>query len=142
MRDISGALGFHSFANGQYIRPEIPGLIFGSLIVSLVRKEFAVKSGSAPLTRFVLGICLMIGAFIFIGCPTTMLLRIARGDLNAVVGLVGFGAGVVGGMFFLNKGFSLGRTYTAAKSDGFVLPVIGGLLLVALLFFPALLNFS
>ncbi|MCL2620311.1 MAG: YedE family putative selenium transporter [Defluviitaleaceae bacterium] len=124
------------------MRPEIPGLILGVLVISLIRKEFVVKGGSAPLTRFVLGICLMIGAFIFIGCPTTMLLRLARGDLNALVGLFGFAGGVVAGMFALNKGFSLGRAYTTKKSDGFVFPAIGILLLVALVFFPAILNFS
>lgn len=120
----------------------MPGLIIGVMIVSLARKEFAVKGGSAPLTRFVLGICLMVGAFIFIGCPTTMLLRLARGDFNALVGLFGFAAGVFGGMFFLNRGFSLKRTYSISKSDGFVLPAISVMLLIVLLFFPAILNFS
>ena len=142
LRDISGSLGFHSFVDGRYMRPEIPGLILGSFIVSLVTKEFAVKGGSAPLTRFALGICIIVGAFIFLGCPTAMLLRMARGDLNALVGLFGFAAGVLGGMFFLNKGFSLGRTYNVSKSDGAVLPFISVLLLMALLFVPSILNFS
>lgn len=142
MRDISGALGFHSFAYGQYMRPEIPGLILGVFIVSLLRKEFVAKGGSAPLTRFVLGMCMMVGAFIFMGCPTTMLLRLARGDLNALVGLLGFAPGVAGGMFFLNKGFSLKRTYSVTKSDGLVMPALSVLLIALLLFFPAVLNFS
>lgn len=46
--------------------------------------------GSAPLTRFVLGFCVMVGALMFLGCPFHMILRIAGGDLNAVVGIVGF----------------------------------------------------
>ena len=142
LRDVSGSLGFHSFADGQYMRPEMPGLVLGAFIVSMFKKEFEAKGGSAPLTRFVLGICIIVGAFIFLGCPTSMLLRMARGDLNALVGLLGFVVGVLCGMFFLNKGYSLGRTHSVSKSDGVVLPVISILLLAAVLFAPSLLNFS
>ena len=142
LRDISGSLGFHNFAYGQYMRPEIPGLVLGTFIISIIRKEFNIKGGSAPLTRFVLGICIIIGAFIFIGCPTAMLLRIAMGDLNAIVGLFGFITGVLFGMFFLCKGFSLGRNYSVSKSEGIVLPSICVMLILALLFIPSLLNFS
>ena len=53
----------------------------------------------------------MIGCLMFLGCPFRMLLRIAGGDLNAVVGLVGFAAGIYAGIFFLNRGYSLKRTY-------------------------------
>ena len=35
-----------------------------------------------------------------------MVLRIAGGDLNAIVGLVGFAAGIAGGVFFLKKGYN------------------------------------
>ena len=124
------------------MRPKIPGLILGVFIISLARREFAPKGGSAPLTRLAMGVCMMVGAMMFIGCPTTMLLRLARGEMNAIFGLVGFTAGIFAGMFFLNKGFTLKRTYSISKSDGLVLPIISVLLLVALLAFPALLNFS
>jgi len=142
LRDIGGALGLHSFAATQYVRPEIIGIVIGAFVVSLVRREFAPKGGSAPITRFILGACVMIGALIFLGCPTRMLLRIAGGDLNAIVGLFGFVGGVLGGMFFLNKGFSLQRTYSVAKTDGIALPFLSIVLLVILLFFPAILLFS
>jgi len=142
LRDIAGALGLHGFLSGMYARPEIMGLVLGALIVSLITKEFASKGGSAPITRFVLGACVVIGALIFLGCPTGMLLRIAGGDLNAIVSLFGFVAGILGGMFFLNRGFSLKRTYSITKSDGFVLPIMSVLLLVVLIFFPAILNSS
>ncbi|MFR6395122.1 MAG: hypothetical protein ACLUNQ_08625 [Oscillospiraceae bacterium] len=36
----------------------------------------------------------MIGALAFLGCPLRMVLRIGGGDLNAVVGLVGFTLGI------------------------------------------------
>ena len=142
LRDTAGAIGLHNAAAVQYARPEVIGIVLGALIVSLITKEFAPKGGSAPITRFMLGACVMVGALIFLGCPTRMVLRIAGGDLNAIVGLFGFAAGIFGGMFFLNKGFSLKRTYSIAKTDGAVLPFASILLLIALIFFPMLLNFS
>jgi len=124
------------------MRPEIPALLFGVLIVSFVRKEFKPRGGSAPLTRFILGMAMIIGAFIFIGCPTTMLLRLARGDIAALIGTGGFVAGVCGGMFFHRKGFDLGKPQSAVRSEGGILPALGILALIALIFFPGLLNFS
>ena len=50
LRDISGALGLHSAANVQYVRPEIIGLVLGSFLLALFRKEFGAKGGSSPLT--------------------------------------------------------------------------------------------
>ena len=142
VRDTGGAIGLHNFEPTQYVRPEIIGMILGALIVSISTKEFAAKGGSAPITRFALGAAVMIGALIFLGCPTRMLLRIAGGDLNAIVGLVGFAAGISGGMFFLHRGFSLKRAYSISKTDAFILPMIAVLLLVALLFVPSILNFT
>ena len=55
LRDTAGGLGLHRAATVQYIRPEIIGLVLGSFIVALCRKEFSAKGGSAPVTRFVLG---------------------------------------------------------------------------------------
>ena len=61
LRDTSGALGFHSAAAVQYIRPEIVGLVLGSCILALATKEFKPRGGSAPVTRFVIGMFFMIG---------------------------------------------------------------------------------
>ena len=61
LRDTSGALGFHSAAAVQYIRPEIVGLVLGSCILALATKEFKPRGGSAPVTRFVIGMFVMIG---------------------------------------------------------------------------------
>lgn len=47
----------------------------------------------------------MIGALAFLGC-LRMVLRIGGGDLNAVVGLVGFTLGIFIGIQFLKRGFS------------------------------------
>lgn len=141
-RDIAGALGLHRAAVVQYIRPEIIGLILGAFICSVAGKEFQSRGGSSPITRFFLGIAVMIGALMFLGCPLRMVLRIAGGDLNAIVGLVGFAVGIGVGIFFLNKGFSLKRNYKTTQSDGYLLPVFSIGLLILLVAAPAFIFFS
>jgi len=126
----------------QYVRPEIIGIISGSFIFSLVKKEFKPRGGSAPVTRFVLGFALMVGALIFLGCPLRMALRIAGGDLNAVVGLFGFAAGILSGVFFINKGYSLKRSYDVSKTDAFLTPISTLILFGLLVFAPSILIFS
>ena len=71
-----------------------------------------------------------------------MVLRIGGGDLNAIVGLAGFAVGILVGIFFLNKGFSLKRTYKLTTSEGVALPVGLGLLFVLFLLVPSLFVFS
>jgi len=142
LRDTAGALGLHGAVAVQYARPEVIGIVIGALIVSLITKEFSSKGGSAPVTRFILGACVMIGALIFLGCPLRMVLRMAGGDINALIGLIGFVGGILAGMFFLNKGYSLKRTYDVSKTDGFALPILSILLLAVLILFPSILLFS
>ena len=83
-RDIAGAVGLHSAAKVQYVRPEIIGLVLGSFLMALASKEWKARAGSSPALRFVLGAFVMIGALAFLGCPLRMVLRLAGGDLNAV----------------------------------------------------------
>ncbi|MCL2662230.1 MAG: YedE family putative selenium transporter [Oscillospiraceae bacterium] len=142
LRDTAGAVGLHRAASVQYVRPEIIGIILGAFILSLAKKEFRPRGGSAPITRFVLGFALMIGALIFLGCPLRMALRIAGGDLNAVVGLFGFAAGIFAGVFFLTKGYSLKRSYEVSKTDGLLTPLSVLILLGILVLFPSILVFS
>ena len=142
LRDIAGALGLHTAAPVQYLRPEIIGVILGAFAASIATKEFSAKGGSAPATRFVLGFAMMIGALIFLGCPLRMTLRIAGGDFNAIVGLFGFVAGILAGAFFLNKGYTLQRNYDVSKTDGFLLPTVALILLGLLLVVPSVLAFS
>ena len=142
IRDTAGALGLHRAEAVQYIRPEIIGLVIGSFVVALMSKEFRPKGGSAPLTRFILGFFAMIGCLMFLGCPFRMVLRLAGGDLNAVFGLVGFIAGILVGIFFLNRGYSLKRTYTMSKCEGFLFPAMQVAFLVLLVAAPAFILFS
>ncbi|MEA5058805.1 MAG: YedE-related selenium metabolism membrane protein [Clostridia bacterium] len=142
LRDIAGGVGMHRAEVVQYVRPEIIGLVLGALIMSLVGKEFAPKGGSAPLIRFVLGFAVMVGALMFLGCPLRMIIRIGGGDLNAVVGLVGFVIGILMGIFFLNKGFTLKRTYDMPKLEGYIPSAISLGLFILLVFGAGLLFFS
>lgn len=142
IRDTAGGLGLHRAAPVQYIRPEIIGLVLGAFLMAVGRKEFSVKGGSSPVTRFVLGFFVMIGCLMFLGCPFRMILRMAGGDLNAYIGLVGFAAGILVGIFFLNNGYTLKRTYKQSTSEGLVFPVIQVILLVLLVAAPAFIFFS
>ena len=132
LRDTTGALGLHSAAAVQYIRPEIIGLVLGACIVSLITKEFRPRGGSAPVTRFTLGAFVMIGCLMFLGCPFRMILRLAGGDGNAIFGLVGFVAGILTGTFFLKKGYTLKRSYKMPKLEGAVYPAFQIVVLILL----------
>lgn len=131
IRDTAGALGFHGAAAVQYARPEIIGLVCGSLIIALITKEYRSTAGSSPMIRFVLGMVIMIGALVFLGCPLRMVIRMSAGDLNAWIALIGFALGVGTGVIALKKGFSLGRAYPTQKESGFVLPIITVGILIA-----------
>jgi YedE family putative selenium metabolism protein len=132
-RDIAGALGLHRAAPVQYIRPEIIAFVFGSMVAALLFNEFKARAGSAPIVRFVLGMFAMIGALVFLGCPWRALLRLAGGDLNAVVGLAGLIVGISGGVWFLRQGYTLGRSQRAPAVVGWIMPAIMLLLLIFLL---------
>ena len=130
-RDIAGALGLHRAAVVQYIRPEIIGFVLGSLIAAFLFQEFKARAGSAPIVRFLLGVFAMIGALAFLGCPWRALLRLAGGDLNAILGLVGLAVGIAVGVQFLKAGFNLGRSHKTYSSVGWIMPgIMIGLLLL------------
>ena len=141
-RDIAGALGLHSAGKVQYMRPEIIGIVLGSMVAALAAKEFRARAGSSPAVRFILGLFVMIGALVFLGCPLRMVIRLGGGDLTAVIGLLGFLVGILVGVVFLKKGFSLGRAYAVRKSEGFMLPGVMVVLLVLLVAAPQLLKAS
>lgn len=142
LRDIAGGVGLHSAAPVQYIRPEIIGIVLGAFFISVGKKEYKARGGSSPALRFVLGFVVMVGALMFLGCPLRMVLRLAGGDLNALLGIVGFAAGILAGVFFLKKGFTLGKTYPQSILEGAVLPITSVGLLVMLLVGAGFLVFS
>lgn len=142
LRDTSGALGLHSAAAVQYIRPEIIGLVLGACILALINKEFKPRGGSAPVTRFILGVFVMIGCLMFLGCPFRMILRLAGGDLNAIFGFIGFAAGILAGVFFLKKGYTLKRSYKMQTIEGGLFPVVQIVFLILLVAAPAFIHFT
>ena len=136
VRDITGALGLHRAGVVQYVRPEIIGFVIGSLAAAFIFKEFRPRGGSAPIIRFVLGAFAMIGALVFLGCPWRAMLRLAGGDWNAILGLVGLVAGIWIGTRFLKSGYNLGRTHKFAPAAGWVMPVMALGLFALLLIYP------
>ncbi|MBW1903005.1 MAG: YedE-related selenium metabolism membrane protein [Deltaproteobacteria bacterium] len=135
-RDISGAIGLHRAAVVQYMRPEIIGFVFGSLIAAYLFKEFRSRTGSAPIVRFVLGAFAMIGALVFLGCPWRACLRLAAGDGNAIFGLLGLIGGIWIGTLFLKGGYNLGRSQSTHTSAGWLLFLTMLGFLVLMLIFP------
>lgn len=130
IRDTAGALKLHSASVVQYFRPEVVGLVVGAFVIALATKEYRSTAGSSPMIRFVLGFIMMIGALVFLGCPLRMVIRMAAGDLNAYVGLIGLVLGIATGTLFLKKGYSLGRERDTNKSAGAVLPLVLAALMI------------
>ena len=142
LRDIAGAIKLHSAAVVQYVRPEIIGIIVGAMAAALIKKEWKAVGGSSPVTRFLLAVVVMIGALVFLGCPLRMVIRIGGGDFNAIVGLVGFIAGIFVGTIALKNGFTLKRTYAQTCVEGSFLPIMFIVLMVLVALMPALFVFS
>ena len=126
----------------QYIRPEVIGLVLGSTAIAMAKKEFRPKGGSSPMIRFILAVFVMIGALVFLGCPLRMVIRIGGGDLNAVVGLVGFALGIIIGILVLKRGFSLRRAYQQSMAEGLIFPALMLALLALLVLRPDFIIFS
>ena len=135
-RDIAGAIGMHRASVVQYMRPEIIGFVFGSLVAAYLFKEFRPRAGSAPIVRFVLGAFAMIGALVFLGCPWRALLRLAGGDWNAILGILGLVGGIWVGTLFFKRGYDLGRSQKTYSSVGWLLPLIMAGFLVLMFIFP------
>ena len=142
IRDIAGGLGLHRAEIVQYIRPEVPGFIIGSMLAALATGEFRARGGSSPVLRFVLGFFVMIGALVFLGCPLRMVLRLAAGDLNAALGVLGFTVGIWVGVQFLRRGFTLGRSARMNIGNAAALPAFSLLLLALVVAAPPFVFFS
>jgi uncharacterized protein len=142
MENIAGSIGLHGNTRMQYLRPEIMGFVIGSFIMALSKKEFKAIGGSSPLLRYFIGILLIVGCSVFIGCPIKMVFRLAAGDLTALVGVGGLAAGVYVGMKFLEYGFSLGRPNASPIGNALLIPLFMALLLAALFVKPGFVSFS
>ncbi len=142
IRDTSGGLGLQKVEVVQYIRPEIIGLGLGAFLVAIFTKSFKPTGGTSPMLRFILAIFVMIGALVFLGCPTRMILRLGGGDLNALVGLFGFVVGLYIGFYFRKAGFSLDEKPQNNNIEAIIYPIINIFLLVLLVSTPTFIYFS
>lgn len=142
VRDITGALGLHRAGVVQYLRPEVIGLVLGAFATAFYVKEFRATGGSSPVIRFALGMLMMVGALIFLGCPLRMVLRLAGGDFNALIALPGYVVGVWLGTYFLRRGYTLGRSQVQSDVSGYAGPFLALVLLILLLAAPAFIFFS
>jgi len=128
LRDLAGALGLSQGAP-KIFRPEVAGLLLGAMAWRAARGRFEARSGGFAVARFLLGVLMGLGALVFLGCPFRMLQRIGGGDLNAILGLLGFVPGVGIGLYFERRGYSIGRTAPAPRAVGLLGPVVALLLL-------------
>ncbi|MCS7253841.1 MAG: YedE family putative selenium transporter [Armatimonadota bacterium] len=142
LRDIAGALGLHNAEKVQYMRPEIVGFVLGAYISAMLFGEFKPRGGSSPLLRFVLGMLLMFGALVFLGCPARMMLRLSAGDMTAVAALVGWIVGVYIGVQFFKAGFSLGAASKVYSLNAIVLHLFLVTILLLNLLIPNILRSS
>lgn len=65
-------------------------------------------------------------------------MRLAGGDGNAIVGLVGLVFGVYLGIIFIKNGYTLGRNYSTYTMPGLLMPLLMFALLLLLIFKPSL----
>jgi len=141
-RDIAGALGLHRAAPVQYLRPEIFGIVLGATLAAVFSREFVARSGSSPALRLILGAFVMIGALVFLGCPTRMVLRLGGGDGNALPGLAGFAVGIAVASLMLRSGATLGRASKESAGTAWVMPGLAAGGIVLLLVRPSVVFFS
>lgn len=142
LRDIAGGVGLHRAEVVQYIRPEIIGLVLGAMVMALAGKEFKVRGGSSPMIPLRTGLLRDGGGADVPGLSAENGDRLGGGDGNAIIGLVGFIAGILGGTLFLKKGFTLKKSQPQAKIEGALMPAVSVALLVLVCAAPAFIFFS
>jgi hypothetical protein len=84
----------------------IIGVLLGSFVAALVFKEFKItkaKSNVSYIKMFFLGLLVMNFALILSACPVRASLRVAHGDILALVGLICIGLGAIIGTIALER---------------------------------------
>ena len=130
LENTAGAMQLHGHVRMSYMRPELIGFVLGSFAMALATKRFSVTGGSSPIIRFSLGLFIIVGCAIFIGCPIKMILRLAAGDLTALVALLGLVFGVWLGAIYIKAGVHLDRENRLPRINGYVYPIFSLLLLI------------
>ena len=84
----------------------IIGVLLGSFVAALIFKEFKftkAKFNVSYIKMFILGLLVMNFALILSACPVRASLRVAHGDIIALVGLVCIGIGAIIGTIVLER---------------------------------------
>lgn len=108
MENLAGSLGLHGNLRMAYVRPELTGFVLGAAAMALWGRELRPRSGAFPVLGFFLGIVLIVGSSVFMGCPIKMMLRLGAGDMTAAAGLLGLASGVWVGVRYFKAGLDLG----------------------------------
>ncbi len=140
MENFAGGLGLHSNTRMAYLRPELVGFIAGAFLMALVGRELRSRAGRLPLQGFILGVFMILGSSVFMGCPIKMILRLGAGDLTSLAGFGGLAAGVWMGTYFLKSGLDLAtETSPTGRLQGYLLPLLFAALFVISILVPGLL---
>lgn len=142
IENSAGALGFHDNQRMQYLRPELIGFVLGSVVSAFIFRDFRSRGGSAPLARLFLGMFMIFGCAVFVGCPIKLMLRLTAGDLTAVAGVIGLVAGVWVGLKGLAHGVEFAMQPKGKANGGLLIPLLFVLLLVFFVVRPGFLLFS
>lgn len=142
IENSAGALGLHDNQRMQYLRPELLGFVLGAVISAVLFRDFRSRGGSAPLSRLFLGIFMIFGCAVFIGCPIKLMLRLTAGDLSAVSGVFGLVAGVWLGLKGLANGVEFIPQTKEKAHSGLFIPLLFVLLLLFFFIRPGFLLFS
>lgn len=143
LENAVGALGLHNDSRMWYARPELTGFFLGAFLSALARREFSAKTAGSGFVGIGLGMMMIVGSAVFIGCPIKAFLRLAGGDLTAWAGIVGLVFGVGAGIKALGASdLGLGgkrREGSAAAAWGLVAVIA---VVAALTFVPGALRES
>ncbi|MDH3348434.1 MAG: YedE family putative selenium transporter, partial [Desulfobulbaceae bacterium] len=136
LENVAGSMQLHNDYRMSYLRPELVGFILGSFLMAFSSRRFRVMGGSSPIIRFFLGFFIIIGCAVFIGCPIKMILRLAGGDLTAIVAVVGMLFGIWVGAKYIRGGFRLDREKELPKINGYIMPIFALILLIFIIMEP------
>lgn len=142
LRDLAGAIQLHHNPLVQYLRPEVIGFVLGAFGSALAFHQWRSQGGTSPLLHFLLGVFVMIGVLVFLGCPIRVMLRLAGGDLGGLLALAGMVTGIGIGTYFLKRGFSLGHATAQPMFLGMIMPIMAVGLLLLLVTKPTFIAFS
>jgi hypothetical protein len=87
-------LGYATIAAGVPVLT-IVGITIGGFTASVRNKEFKFRTTKNPIESFICGFVVMISALILGACPLRTVLRVAYGDVIAIIGFIAITFGVV-----------------------------------------------